>query len=179
MKELFLKLDLYIKQHYIPEPKPMAVFSAALGRNFRQKESACVSEEVCDNAAEPMQASGRHLSDVIDQLEETFTERLFELIGEKGLSNAEVYKRACIDRKLFSKMQCDSSYKPSKKTAFALIIALELNLDEARDMLARAGYAFSPSSVFDLIIRFFIENGVYDMYTINTALYEHGVQTLV
>lgn len=115
----------------------------------------------------------RNLEDVIGQLGETFQERLLRLIDERGLSDVEVYKQANLDRKLFSKIRCNPQYKPKKKTALALAIALHLNLDETKDLLGRAELALSPSSVFDLIIEYFIVNEVYDIYTINVALFQH------
>lgn len=107
------------------------------------------------------------------QLGETFQERLFRLVDERGLTDVEVYKRANLDRKLFSKIRCNANYKPKKKTALALAIALRLNLDETRDLLGRAELALSPSSVFDLIIEYFITNEIYDIYAINAALFQH------
>ena len=115
----------------------------------------------------------RSLDDVIAQLGETFQERLLRLIDERGLDDVEVYKKANLSRKLFSKIRCNSNYKPAKKTAISLALALELSLDETKDFLGRAELALSPSSKFDLIIQYFIEQKVYDIYTINLALFQH------
>lgn len=115
----------------------------------------------------------RSLEDVLAQLGETFQQRLLRLVDERGLSDVEVYKRANLDRKLFSKIRCNKNYKPKKKTALALAIALELNLDETRDLLGRAELALSPSSRFDLIVEYFIRMEVYDIYAINLALFQH------
>ena len=117
--------------------------------------------------------SPRSLDEVMSQIGETWQESLFRMIDEKGYTDAETYKKANIDRKLFSKIRSNPDYQPKKITAVAFALALELNLDETKDFLGRAGYAFSPSNRFDLIIEYFIQNGVYDTYTINLALFEH------
>ena len=98
---------------------------------------------------------------------------VFTFADNKGISDVEVQKRANLDRKAFSKLKCGTSKKPSKNTALAIAVALELNLDETKDLLARAGYALSPCSKQDLIVQYFIEKEVYDIYEINYALFEH------
>ena len=116
----------------------------------------------------------RSLDDVVKNLSETWSEGLLRMITEKGYTDVEVYRRANVDRKLFSKIRSNKDYKPKKSTAVAFALALKLNLDETKDFIGRAGYAFSPSSKFDLIVEYFIENGVYDFMTINMALFEHN-----
>ncbi len=110
--------------------------------------------------------------------EDSFQERLLHLIDERGLTDAEVYKKANIDRKLFSKIRCNADYTPKKKTALALAIALRLDLDETMDLLQRAGMAFSPNSKFDLIVEYCIENHMYNIYDVNILLFEFDQPTL-
>lgn len=118
--------------------------------------------------------SERSIDDVIAELGETFQQRLLRLIDASGLTDVAVYKKANLDRKLFSKIRCNANYRPKKATAIALALALELNLDETKDLLSRAELALSPSSKFDLIIQYFIDRKVYDIYAVNLALFKHG-----
>lgn len=113
----------------------------------------------------------RSLEDVMSQLEEPFSKALIRLIDEKNRTDVETYKKANIDRKLFSKIRNDTEYRPSKPTAVALSIALELNLDETKDLLARAGYSLSHCSKSDLIIEYFIGQNNYNIHEINEALF--------
>lgn len=114
----------------------------------------------------------------LEQLGESFTEKLLRLIDERGESDPDVYKRANIDRKLFSKIRSNLDYRPSKNTALALAVALELNLDQTADFLQTAGYALSPSSRFDLIVEYFIREGRYNIFEINQALYDFNESQL-
>jgi O-acetyl-ADP-ribose deacetylase (regulator of RNase III) len=163
--------------------------------HVRKKEAAreaaecdTYEEDVCEKAMEaelaPAQmgqrtffaaaaAAPRSLDDVMKQVGETWQESLFRFIDEKGYTDTEVYKRANVDRKLFSKIRSNPDYQPKKMTAVAFALALRLNLDETKDFLGRAGYAFSPGNRFDLIVEYFIQNEVYDTYTINMALFDH------
>ena len=109
---------------------------------------------------------------------ETFQQKLLQLIDERGLKDAEVYKRANLDRKHFSKIRCNTQYRPTKKTAVALAIALRLDLEETRDLLSRAELAFSPSNLFDLIVSYFIERKDYNIYDINLVLFKYDQQLL-
>lgn len=118
-------------------------------------------------------AAPRSLEDVVKNVSETWQESLLRMITEKGYTDTEVYKRANVDRKLFSKIRSNKDYQPKKNTAVAFALALRLNLDETKDFLMRAGYAFSPSSKFDLIIEYSIDHGVYDLMLINCALFDH------
>ena len=113
----------------------------------------------------------------LDKPKETFSERLLRLIDESGMTDVEVYKRAGIDRKLFSKIRTDKNYHPKNRIVYAFIFVLGLNIDDARDLLASAGYSISPASKFDLVMEFCIMEG-YDIDTVNGILYEMGMDVL-
>ena len=112
------------------------------------------------------------------QKEDTFQQRLLKLIDERHLEDPDVYKKANVSRKVFSKIRCNRDYHPSKKTAMAFAIALELNLPEMRDLLSRAGWALSPGSLFDYIIIYFVRHGIYDIFEINAALFKYDQELL-
>ncbi len=117
---------------------------------------------------------GKSLDEVLGGAGDTFQQRLFKLIEKSGMDDVTVYKKANIDRKVFSRIRCKEDYKPKKKTAVAFAIALELDLPTMLDLLSRAEIAFSPSSKFDLILTYFITNGIYDIFEINAALFQYG-----
>ena len=118
-------------------------------------------------------AGRRSLGDILDNVGESFRDRLLRLIREKGLEEQDVYKKALLDRKLFSKIRCNPDYRPKKQTAVALAFAMGLNLDETVDLLLSAGLALTNSSKFDLIVMYCLENGIYDLFEINALLFEY------
>lgn len=120
----------------------------------------------------------QEIDKVLEQRKESFSAMLLRLIDEKGLKDSEVYKRANIDRRLFSKIRGDEEYVPSKKTAISFCLALQLEVDEAKKLLATAGYTLSESSKFDLIIMYLIENSEYNIHFANIVLDDYGEGTL-
>ena len=123
-------------------------------------------------------SKAKSLEDAVKNLDKTFMELVFSFADDRGLTDVEVQKRANLDRKAFSKLKCGTTKNPSKSTALALAIALELNLDDTKDLLSRAGLALSPCSKQDIIVQYFIEREAFDIYAINIALFEHGEQLL-
>ena len=119
------------------------------------------------------------LAERIEHLQGTFSEYLMYLIESKGMSNAEVYKRAIVDKKAFSKIKNNKDAHPQKITAMCLCVGAMLNIDETRDLLARAGYALSPSNKTDIIFSYFIENQIYDMIELDIQLEEYGLPCLI
>ena len=113
----------------------------------------------------------------LDKPKETFSERLLHLIDKSGMTDVEVYKRAGIDRKLFSKIRTDKNYHPKIRVVYAFIFVLRLNLDDARDLLASAGYSISPAHEYDLAMQYCIEEG-FDIDTVNEILYALGMEVL-
>ena len=161
---LYSDIATYIDDRYVDEHSD----SPSLQRvRFREFENACLKEESVPLSS----ANQKTIKDWLENIDESFSEMLLRKIDESGMSDAECYKKANIDRKLFSKIRSDKLYKPSKPTVIAFALALELSLEEMQDMLAKAGFALSHSSKFDLIIEYFVKQGNYNVYEINEALF--------
>lgn len=140
------------------------------------------STEYKDNTSEKdTSLSGRlkkYLDHIRERMEDTFSERVRRIIKKKGFSNVDIYKKANLDRKVFSKLINNKNYQPGRNTALALVIALELDEFEIDDLLGRAGFALSDGNKEDVIIRFFIINQLYDINVINEALVSYGLPIL-
>lgn len=137
------------------------------------------SEEKSSDLAEPcMLSADMSLEDQLANMGASFHDKLFELIDASHMDNKDVWKKANLDRKHFSKIQCDMNYHPKKKTVMALCIALELDLEQSKDLLARADWAFSPSSKVDLIVQKAIIDKQYDIMQLNVTLFKYTNEIL-
>lgn len=178
-EKLFQGVASYIDEHYV-EIHKTAVYGIA-EENRRRRSQYRREREICERSAvleecmpcAPMAASkALSLEDLLKQADAGFTETLLKLIDKTGKKDSEIYKKANISKQHFSKIRNNPNYKPTKPTAIALALALELSLEDTKDLIGRAGYALTNSSKFDLIIRYFIEQGNYNVVEINIALYE-------
>lgn len=170
-EQLLGGVESYIDEHYVNEH-----IDRRRGISLLDVErSAIFAEEAMPM---PIAAAAKGLDEVIENLDEPFSQTLLRLIDAKGKTDVEVYKRANIDRRLFSKIRSGKAYMPSKRTAIALAIALELTLSETEDFLNRAGYALSHSQKFDVIVEYFIVGGRYDIFEINEVLFHYDQPVL-
>ena len=175
-EKLFTRVASYIDQHYV-ERKQAREYGASFRSLPMERRQERVREERFFEACPPSapmapQPKAMSLAEMLRQEDAGFSETLLSLIDKAGKKDSEVYKKANISKQHFSKIRNNPNYKPTKQTAIALALALELDLEQTKDLIGRAGYALSNSSKFDLIIRYFIEQGNYNVVEINIALYE-------
>lgn len=175
-EKLFNRVASYIDENYVAA-KETAECGAAFHRSNRSAYRRRRDMEVCESSAAfeellPCESKAMSLEDMLKQADAGFTETLLKLIDQTGKKDSEIYKKANISKQHFSKIRNNPNYKPTKATAMALAIALELNIEETSDLIGRAGFALTNSSKQDLVVKYFIENKNYNIVEINLALYE-------
>ena len=190
--QLVGEIDSFIDANYIRQKRRTEYLRRPFSRSRTESNITYDSEvyEECSRYTEaeesepellvsvPMPEKAMSLEEELENVGMSFHDKLFELIGKSGMENKDVWKRANLDRKHFSKIQCDEKYHPKKKTVMALCIALELDLEQAKDLLARADWAFSPSSKVDLIVQKAIIDKQYDIYQLNLVLFQYTNEIL-
>ena len=164
-EKLFKSVSSYIDANYVSDKMNLEYGTSKLRR--RDYEEMLLHESSYEITSKMPNLDG-----MLNNLDRGFSETLLDLIDKTGKKDSEIYKKANVDRKLFSKIRNNADYRPSKATAIAFAVALELSMDETDDLLARAGIALSQSNKFDVIVRYFIENKKYDIFELNSVLFE-------
>lgn len=164
-EKLFKSVSSYIDANYVSDKMNLEYGTSKLRRRDYE-------EMILHESSYEITSKMPNLDGMLNNLDRGFSETLLDLIDRTGKKDSEIYKKANVDRKLFSKIRNNADYRPSKTTAIAFAIALELSMDETDDLLARAGIALSQSNKFDVIVRYFIENKKYDIFELNSVLFE-------
>ena len=197
-----LRAEAYVSSAYIPEPKPIDIRYSQIRYSisdtddevrYSLKDSPKFSRELDSIPKQGDAFKAASVNEILSHFEDnsehvkhelnanldlSFVDMLIRYINVRGWRDTRVYKAACMDRRLFSKIISDREYRPSKDTALSLIIGLELNPEQAADMLSRAGYALSHSNRRDVIIEYFIREGIYNIADINDVLFRLGQKTI-
>lgn len=171
----FRSVSSFIDEHYIQEKTARQQGDPTVRREQARRQEKAFPQayrEAMPMAAAPAAFPKASLPELLAQTDAGFSETLLKLIDESGKKDSEIYTKANLSRQHFSKIRNNPDYKPTKPTAIALALALELNLAETRDLIGRAGYALTGSSKFDVIIMYFIREGNYNLFDINAALFE-------
>ncbi len=163
--------DVYVEAH-------LDARREAMRRRDQRENLSCPLPAAWAPAPQEPGGAEADLADMLSQVEDSFGQALLRLIDERGMSDAQCYKRANIDRRLFNKIKNNPAYRPSKQTALAFAIALELDLDQTRALLAKAGFALSHSSKEDIVVEYCIMTGHYDIVEINEVLFQLDLQPL-
>ena len=174
-QKLFNDISEFIDDDYVEEHDEDYYIDFDDECEYNSKHAPLKRMTICNDACSEKLSSveGKTLSEFMKSMDKPFAYKLFDWIDARGMTDVECYKKANIDKKTFSKIKCNpKTYKPSKQTAVAFAIALQLDLEETQDLLASAGMTLSRSFTFDKIIRYFIQKKIYDIFEINEALFE-------
>ena len=174
-KLLAVKAEIkkYIAEHHFWEPEAQPDFACEIHRSYQKAPSAMAKE-----SRRYEETSKESFEERIEPKVTPFSVILFALIDARKLNDVAVYKKAQIDRKLFSKMRSDPDYNPSKETVYRLLLALELTIKDAKELLEAAGYSFGITSKVDYIVRYCVEHQIYDIAMVNDILFENAQKTL-